>query len=73
MSAQSNDAQAPYLDTLFNRLGILLCTRKNHELVEFALAGMYNTLFVSRYQVQLPGREEIKAFLHRAVQDLANG
>ena len=52
-------------------IGILLCTRKNHELVEFALAGMNNTLFVSRYQVQLPGKDEIEAFLHRAVQELA--
>lgn len=31
--------------------GVLLCTRKNHELVEYALAGMSNNLFVSRYQV----------------------
>jgi len=53
-------------------IGILLCTRKNHELVEFALAGMNNTLFVSRYQVQLPGKDEIEAFLHRAVQELSD-
>ena len=26
--------------------------------------------FVSRYQVQLPGKEEIAAFLHRAVEEL---
>ena len=54
-------------------IGILLCTRKNHEMVEFALAGMNNTLFVSRYQVQLPGKEEIVAFLHRAVEELGGG
>lgn len=51
-------------------IGILLCTRKNEELVEYALAGMSNQLFVSRYQVQLPGKEEIAAFLHRAVEEL---
>ena len=51
-------------------IGILLCTRKNAELVEYALAGMSNQLFVSRYQVQLPGKEEIAAFLHKAVTEL---
>ncbi|MDX1251754.1 MAG: DUF1016 family protein [Gammaproteobacteria bacterium] len=54
-------------------IGILLCTRKNHELVEYALAGMSNKLFVSRYQVQLPGKEEMAAFLHRAVEELGGG
>lgn len=54
-------------------IGILLCTRKNHELVEFALAGMNNQLFVSRYQVQLPGKEEMAAFLHKAVEELGGG
>ena len=51
-------------------IGILLCTRKNHELVEYALADMSSNLFVSRYQIELPGKEEIAAFLHRAVQEL---
>lgn len=54
-------------------IGILLCTRKNAELVEYALAGMSNQLFVSRYQVQLPGKEEIAAFLHKAVEELGGG
>jgi predicted nuclease of restriction endonuclease-like (RecB) superfamily len=54
-------------------VGILLCTRKNHELVEYALAGMSNNLFVSRYQVQLPGKEQMAAFLHKAVEELGDG
>ena len=54
-------------------VGILLCTRKNQELVEYALAGMSNQLFVSRYQVQLPGKEEMAAFLHKAVEELGGG
>jgi len=54
-------------------VGILLCTRKNEELVEYALAGMSNQLFVSRYQVQLPGKDEIAAFLHKAVEELGGG
>lgn len=44
-------------------IGILLCTRKKHSLAEFALAGMDNQLFVSKYQLELPRREAIERFL----------
>ncbi|MHC1575400.1 MAG: PDDEXK nuclease domain-containing protein [Candidatus Methanogasteraceae archaeon] len=44
-------------------VGILLCTQKNHALVEYALAGMDNQLFVSKYQLELPKEEDIKRFL----------
>jgi predicted nuclease of restriction endonuclease-like (RecB) superfamily len=54
-------------------IGILLCTRKNTELVQYALADMSNQLFVSRYQVQLPGKAEMAAFLHKAVEELGAG
>ena len=44
-------------------VGILLCTQKKHALVEYALAGMDNQLFVSKYQLELPDKEEIRRFL----------
>jgi hypothetical protein len=44
-------------------IGILLCTQKNQPLVEYALAGMDNQLFVSKYQLELPKREEMERFL----------
>lgn len=44
-------------------IGILLCTDKNDALVEYALAGMDNQLFVSRYQVALPDKHQIEAFI----------
>jgi len=44
-------------------VGILLCTHKNHALAKFALAGMDNQLFVSKYQLELPKREDIERFL----------
>lgn len=44
-------------------IGILLCTGKNHALVEYALAGMDNRLFVSNYQVQLPKTEDLQRYL----------
>jgi hypothetical protein len=50
-------------------IGILLCTRKNHALVEFALAGMDNQLFVSKYQLELPKREDIERFLAEKLRE----
>lgn len=44
-------------------VGILLCTDKNHALAEYALAGMDNNLFVSKYLLELPKKEEIQQFL----------
>jgi predicted nuclease of restriction endonuclease-like (RecB) superfamily len=51
-------------------IGILLCTQKNHEMVKFALAGMKNSLFVSRYQLQLPPEAEMEAFIQQAMAEL---
>jgi len=44
-------------------IGILLCTNKNEELVEFALGGMDENLFVSQYKTVLPSTEEFQRFL----------
>ncbi|MDD4966083.1 PDDEXK nuclease domain-containing protein [Halothiobacillus sp.] len=51
-------------------IGILLCTHKKHSLVEFALAGMDNQLFVSKYQLELPKREEIEQFLATKLKEV---
>lgn len=50
-------------------IGILLCTRKNEALVEYALAGMDNKLFVSKYQIELPGKEEIRHFIEEQIRN----
>ncbi len=49
-------------------VGILLCTQKDHALVEYALAGMSNQLFVSKYQMQLPGKEEMQRFVEEQIR-----
>lgn len=49
-------------------VGILLCTDKNHALVEYALAGMDNNLFVSKYQLELPKKEEMQRFIDEQLQ-----
>ena len=54
-------------------VGLLLCTRKDHTLVEYALADMDNRLFVSKYQMELPGREEIQRFLEAQITEVGDG
>ena len=44
-------------------IGILLCTQKNDALVEFALGDLSNKVFVSRYAVELPKKEEMERFI----------
>ena len=44
-------------------IGILLCTRKGKKMVEYALAGMDNQLFVSTYMLQLPDKKTLEEFL----------
>ena len=51
-------------------VGILLCTHKDLTLVEYALAGMDNHLFVSRYQLELPSKEEMQRFLEEKLREM---
>ncbi len=44
-------------------VGLLLCTDQDHTLVEYATASMDNRLFVSKYQLELPSKEELQRFL----------
>ena len=48
-------------------VGILLCTRKGKQMVEYALAGMDNSLFVSTYQLCLPDKKQLEQFLEDAM------
>lgn len=50
-------------------VGILLCTQKDHALVEYALAGMSNDLFVSKYQLELPKKEEMQRFIEEQMKE----
>jgi len=50
-------------------IGILLCTKRDHTLVEYALAGMDNGLFVSKYQLELPKKEEMQRFIEEQVRE----
>ncbi len=50
-------------------VGILLCTDKNQTLAEYALAGMDNNLFVSKYLLELPKKEEIQKFIEEELKN----
>lgn len=50
-------------------IGILLCTRKGKKMVEYALAGMDNNLFVSTYMLQLPDKKTLEEFLLRQLRE----
>jgi predicted nuclease of restriction endonuclease-like (RecB) superfamily len=51
-------------------VGILLVTNKNQTLVEYATAGIDNQLFVSKYLLELPKKEQLEAFIKTEMQKL---
>ncbi|MCK5342157.1 MAG: DUF1016 family protein [Candidatus Heimdallarchaeota archaeon] len=50
-------------------IGILLCTDKDHALVEYALSDMDDNLFVSKYQLELPKEEEMQRFIEEKLRE----
>jgi predicted nuclease of restriction endonuclease-like (RecB) superfamily len=52
-------------------VGLLLCTGKDHALVEYALSGMSNRLFVSKYQLELPSKELLQRFLDDKLKEVS--
>jgi predicted nuclease of restriction endonuclease-like (RecB) superfamily len=50
-------------------VGILLCTQKDHAMVEYALAGIDNGIFVSKYLLELPKKEEMQRFIEEQLAD----
>ena len=51
-------------------IGILLCTDKCSQMVEYALSGMDNQLFVSSYMLHLPDKRELEEFLLKQMKDM---
>ena len=44
-------------------IGIVLCTHKHDAKVKYALGGIDNQLFVSKYMLALPSEEELQAII----------
>lgn len=51
-------------------IGILLCTEKGNQMVEYAMAGMTQKLFVSKYLVELPSKEILAQFIENELKNL---
>jgi predicted nuclease of restriction endonuclease-like (RecB) superfamily len=50
-------------------VGILLCTDKDQEYVEFATAGLDDKVFVAKYLVALPDKNELEQFIKKELKD----
>ena len=51
-------------------IGILLCTHKGPQMVEYALSGMDNQLFVSTYLLHLPDKDQLREFLIKQMEEM---
>jgi hydroxymethylpyrimidine/phosphomethylpyrimidine kinase len=51
-------------------IGIILSKSKDELLVEYATYGMNSQLFVSKYQLYLPNKEELRQLLNDQLADL---
>lgn len=49
-------------------IGILLVAEKDHALVQYATAGMDENLFVQKYLVKLPSKEQLTAFIENELK-----
>ena len=57
-------------DDEYDPVGILLCTEKGKKLVEYALSGMDEKLFVSKYLLQLPSKKQLTDFIQKELNRL---
>lgn len=51
-------------------VGILLCTDKGTQMVEYALSGMDNQLFVSTYMLHLPDKHKLEEFMLKEITEM---
>lgn len=49
-------------------IGIVLCHSKNELVVEYATYGMDSNIFVSKYQLYLPNREELRRMVQSIIE-----
>lgn len=49
-------------------VGILLVTNKNDALVQYAIAGDKNSLFIAKYLLELPSKEQLENFIRKELK-----
>ncbi|MEO6219228.1 MAG: PDDEXK nuclease domain-containing protein [Ginsengibacter sp.] len=50
---------------------VLLVTNKNDALVQYATAGMDEKMFVKKYQLMLPDKEQLQRFIKQELKNAA--
>ena len=50
-------------------IGIILCADKREVVIEYALGGITNQLFVSKYQLYFPNKEQLQAKINQILDD----
>ena len=53
-----------------NPVGLILCTSKKETVVEYAMGGMSNKIFTSKYKLQLPAPRVLKTEIEHEKQRL---
>jgi len=53
-------------------IGIILAREKNEVMVQYAMYGNNNNLFVSKYQFYLPDLEELRNLLTKEIDEKGN-
>lgn len=53
-------------------VGILLCTDKGSQMVEYVLSGMDNQLFVSTYMLHLPDKKKLEEFMRKEIEEITS-
>lgn len=51
-------------------VGILLCTSRGDEMVEYATAGIDENLFISQYMLKLPSKKELEIWLRNELNKM---
>jgi hypothetical protein len=49
-------------------VGIILCSQKDDALVHYATGGLSQDVFVSRYMLQLPSKNELKQIINQEIR-----
>lgn len=50
-------------------IGIILCTEKNDIKIEYALGGISNNIFISKYQLYLPDKEQLEKRIKKIMHE----
>jgi predicted nuclease of restriction endonuclease-like (RecB) superfamily len=54
-------------------VGILLCTDKGDTMVKYATTGLEHSVFVHKYMVSLPSKEELERYIRKELHDKSLG